>query len=202
MENNDIRVEIPQKLYDRIEKDVVQLHIELGLSVPVDAYEVARKLGFCVIRFSELDLSDADLRALRNAGRMGVKKREGLSIYDSKENTYVIYINDIDSSCEEHDAFTIMHEIGHIRMNHKVDSVLAEMVANYYAGYALVPSPLLGMYNCQSANDIIKYFNVSWKCASICLQRYFYWDMYSRKMKKYEEQLIEYYENKIGEKSL
>ena len=35
MVNDEVRPELPKKLYDRIEEDVVKLHIELELSIPV-----------------------------------------------------------------------------------------------------------------------------------------------------------------------
>ena len=36
MEKHDNRPALPKKLYDQIEEDVVKLHIELELSVPVN----------------------------------------------------------------------------------------------------------------------------------------------------------------------
>ena len=144
MEKSDNKPALPKKLYDQIEEDVVKLHIELELSIPVKPSEVAKRLGFIVHKFSEIYSEENDLIELRT-GNDG-NRRDGLSYYDPDVQTYVIWVNDIDSIYEEHDGFTIMHEIGHIRMGHRGDSQLAEMVANYYATYALVPFPLPSMY--------------------------------------------------------
>lgn len=196
MENNeDARPSLPKILYDKIEEDVVKLHIGLNLTIPVKPMEVASKLGFIVRKFSDLLGGDVDIAKLI-IGSDG-KRRDGLSYYDNKINTYVIWVNDIDTFYEEHDNFTIMHEIGHIRMGHKGDSQLAEMVANYYAAYSLVPSPLPKMYKCSSFIDIIDVFEVSIDCGYNCFKRYMNWSMYSGKVKQYEKDLIAYYNNII-----
>ena len=39
--------------------------------------------------------------------------------------------------------FTIMHEIGHIVLDHTEHSDLAESEANFFAKYALAPPPLV-----------------------------------------------------------
>ena len=45
MEKSYNKPALPKKLYDQIEKDVVKLHIELELSIPVKPSEVAKKIG-------------------------------------------------------------------------------------------------------------------------------------------------------------
>ena len=114
MEKYDIRPSLPKKLYDRIEEDVVKLHVELELSIPVKPSEVAKRLGYIVHKYSEIFSEENDLLELRS-GNDG-NRRDGLSYYDPSEQTYIIWVNDIDTMYEEHDEFTIMHEIGHIRM--------------------------------------------------------------------------------------
>ncbi len=78
---------------------------------------------------------------------------------------------DIDSSSNERDGFTIMHEIGHIRLGHKEESDLADKMANHYAGFSLVPSPLYELLGCNSMEDIVDTFGVSDECAFICYKR-------------------------------
>ena len=111
-------------------------------------------------------------------------------------HTYIILVNDIDTFKEKHDEFTIMHEIGHIRMNHKTGSLLAEKIANYYAAYALIPSPLPGMYGCNDFTDLINVFDVSIDCAYNCWKRVWNWQIYFGITKEYEKDLKEYFEQK------
>jgi len=195
MERTEIKPSLPKKLYDKIEEDVAKLHIELELSIPITPNVVARLLGYVVRFYSELNPEEVDLNDIRvgNDGRI----RDGLSYFDPVVGTYIIWVNNIDYSSLEHNGFTVMHEIGHIRMGHYGDSALAEMIANYYAAYALVPSPLPGLYQCHDFVDIIDTFGVSMGCAFNCSKRCIKWDMYSGISKPYEKDLMEYYKKVI-----
>ncbi len=190
MGKTDLKLIIPPKRYAQIEETVVKLHIDLELSIPVNPRDVAKRLGYVIKMLSEYIENDGD-QELRN-GVFG-KKQDGLSYYDFRIQKYVIWVNDIDSYSVKHDEFTIMHEIGHIMLGHKVDSQLAEMEANCYASYCLVPSPLPCMFSCGSPADIAATFNVSDECAMLCFKRFINWYTYPRDMKQYEEKLITYY---------
>ena len=103
----------------------------------------------------------------------------------------------MDSFFPEHDDFTIMHEIAHIRMGHKEDSPLAEIIANYYVAYSFVPSPLPCLYDCSTEKDIVDTFGVSKTCGEFCYNRWRKWQIFSGEIKPYEKQLIDYYTKKI-----
>ncbi|SCY23305.1 protein of unknown function [Lachnospiraceae bacterium XPB1003] len=195
MVSDEVRLELPRKLYDRIEEDVVKMHIELELSIPLKPSDIAKRLGFLVRRFSDIASVNNDMMSAYRNGDDG-KRRDGISYYDPAQKTYIIWINDLDTFSEEHDEFTIMHEIGHIRMGHKVDSPLAEMIANYYAAYMLVPSPLVSLYKCECFEDICDRFKTSLDCAFNCWNRYLNWEAYFGIKKQYERDLIDYYEKK------
>ncbi len=197
MENSDFRPCLPKKLYDQIEEDVVKLYLELELSVPIKPSRVAERLGYIVKKYSESEFDEQQLTELRT-GKDG-SRRDGLSHYDPNKKTYVIWVNDIDSINVEREEFTIMHEIGHIRRGHKTDSQLAEMEANYYAAYALVPSPLPRIHNWSSFLDIIDIFEVSQDCAFYSARRCMNWENYSGKIKKYEQELITYYRKRLAD---
>ena len=190
MGNSNNRLVIPPKRYEQIEKEVVKLFLELGLSIPIKPKEVAQSLGYVVRTYSELEVDRKTLSKLRE--ECDGNHKDGLSYYDPNIHTFVILVNDIDSFTEEHDEFTIMHEIGHIKLGHKGDSQLAEMEANCFAAYALVPSPIANMYGCESASEIVKVFGVSLPCAKICWERYEKWVKYSGPVKPYEKELMEF----------
>lgn len=193
MDDNLLKPSLPKALYNRIEEDVVKLHIELNLDLPVDPYRVAGRLGFIIRRFSEISNPEA-LSILKSAPD---KTRDGLSYRDPTLDTFVIWVNDLDSTYEPRLNFTIMHEIGHIRMGHRNDSPLAEMIANYYAAYSLVPSPLPALLKCSSFMEIMDEFNLSMDCAFNCYRRCMNWAMYGGPIKPYEQKLKEYYQTQL-----
>lgn len=194
MESDVLKPALPKSLYDRIEEDVVKLHIELELELPVNPHIVAKRLGFVVRRFSEINNPDALNILIASPD----ESRDGLSYRDPKLGTYVIWINDLNTTYVPRLNFTIMHEIGHIRMGHRGDSSLAEMIANYYAAYALVPSPLPSMLKCSSFVDIMDEFDVSMDCAYNCARRCMNWAMYGGSYKPYEEKLRSYYKKLLN----
>ena len=190
-------IKLPKKLYDQIENDVVNLYLELELTVPIDPKEIATRLGYVVRKMS--DIKEIDRQKMLRFDKEG-NRRDGYSYYDPFISTFVIWVNDLDTLSFEHDDFTIMHEIGHIRLGHKEESDLANRIANYYAAYALVPSPLYALLRCKNATDIINTFGVSDKCAENCYPRCINWMQYNGFRKQFEIRLRTYYENVLAEK--
>lgn len=70
---------------------------------------------------------------------------------------------------------TIMHEIGHITLNHTEDSGLAEKEVNFFAKYALVPLVLLERLSNQSVENIATVFGVSMEAAYNAKRYYWKW---------------------------
>ncbi len=88
-----------------------------------------------------------------------------------------------------------MHEVGHIDLGHKCESDLARKMADYYAGYALAPSPLIEKYASKNSLNISSTFWVSLECADVCALRYQNWKLYGgRYLKDYEIDLINLFE--------
>ncbi|MCR5662747.1 MAG: ImmA/IrrE family metallo-endopeptidase [bacterium] len=190
MENDKLKLLLPSLIYNKIEEEIVNLHIDLELSIPVNPYKVANSLNFIVRPFS--DLFEDERRKLNLL--LGTSN-SGLSYFDPNLKTYIIWVNDLNSMYKQRINFTIMHEIGHIRMGHRCDSPLAEIIANFYAAYALIPSPLPSLFNCSSSFEIAKRFDVSPDCASRCQKRCEKWEKLNRNTKHYEDKLLEYYKN-------
>ena len=192
----DLKPVLPKAIYDIIEEDVTALHIECELSIPIDPFAVVERLHYVVRRFSEIK----DLEAQTILKTTAEGSREGLSYYDPAMETYIIWINDLDSDYLPRLRFTVMHEIGHIRMGHCEDSHLAEMIANYYTAYALVPSPLPDLYKCSSFIDIADEFGVSDDCAYICSKRWTNWKLYVGQLKSYEKVLLQYHQDALNKR--
>ena len=195
MEKYDKRnIRLPKKLYNEIEEDVVNLYLELELMAPINPKEIAYKLGFILRNMSDID--EIEMQKLIRFDDKG-KRRDGYSFYDPMISTFIIWVNDVDSYIYEHDDFTIMHEIGHIRMGHKEESDLANRIANYYAAYALVPSPLYTLLKCRNEGDIENTFGVSEECSVLCIDRCRKWKEFNGFSKPYEKRFRDYYEARL-----
>ena len=176
----------PMKLssveYEKIEIRVVKLYIDLNLTrIPINPFEVAKRLGYIVKRYS--DMPNDTRRELK------MYAEDGCSFFNPDLGTWVIFYDD----CMPHVRirFTIMHEIGHILLEHRHESELARKMADYFAAYALVPSPLMGYSKCEDFTEVADRFDVSTDCAYICFQRFMNWRMYGGNIKQYEIDLLD-----------
>ncbi len=89
----------------------------------------------------------------------------------------------------------ITHEIGHILLGHKQESDLARIQANYFAAYALAPSPIIHLYDIEDYVELAEIFNISKECAMLCASRYNNWLQYGNKeYLPYENRLIQLFE--------
>ena len=186
-ENEYTTVKLPSSLYDEIEQKVVSLYKEFGISsVPIDPFEIASRRGYIVKPFSSFD----------RAARLIFLKMDldGTNYFDPDLQTFVICYDD--RKGYERIRFTLMHEIGHIDMGHREESELARKVADYYAAYALAPSPIIDLMECEDYMDVSKAFNVSQICADICFQRFTNWERIPVELKPYEKALIGLFQNK------
>jgi len=103
-ENECTTVKLPSSLYDEIERKVVSLYKEFGISsVPIDPFDIASRRGYIVKPFSSFD----------RAARLIFLKMDldGTNYFDPDLQTFVICYDD--SKGYERIRFTLMHEIGH-----------------------------------------------------------------------------------------
>lgn len=165
-------------LYEKIERKVVALYVEQGIcSLPIDPFAIIKKRGYILVAYNKVNhptQKDGD---------------DVFSWYDPQRKTYVIAYNP--NRQLDRVRFTLMHEIGHIDMGHKCESGLAKKIADYYAGYALAPSPLIQKFANADVETIRKVFNVSLQCAQVRSDRYMNWLLYGdRAHKDYEDILL------------
>lgn len=180
------RIKLPKKAYEKIKRAVVELFKELDINaIPIDPFEIARQKGYILIPFSALPLEAIQMLRLREI--------DGTSFFDPKQNTFIIYYDD--SACLLRQRFTIMHEIGHIILNHRADSELAEIMANYFAAYGLAPAPLIDLYKCEDFVEVAETFGVSTECAMHRFAAFERWKTFSSHP-PYERQLLCLFERK------
>lgn len=173
---------IPSWMYDKIERKVVDLYIEQSITeIPINPFEIIKNRGYVLVPFSKLQntlLSGKDS-----------DKHDALSFFSPELQRYVIAYND--EKPLPRLRFTLMHEIAHIDLEHRCESDLARRMADYYAGYALAPSPLIGLFTSGSKTEIQSKFSVSKECAEVSQNRYYKWSVYGgSNYKDYEITLL------------
>lgn len=187
-----VDIKLPKKVYTKIETAVTDLFIKLKISsYPIDPFDIIQKLGFVLRKYSELPLYEqVKLRS---------RDLDATSCFDPGLQTFVISYDD--TKYPRRIRFTLMHEVGHIVLGHKEESELAKRMANYFAAYALAPSPIIYAYECRNASDLADVFVVADECAFYSFRRYSNWLEFGGRIKTYEEALLFMFEqsNKVEE---
>lgn len=166
------------RMYEGIENRVVELYKELGINkLPIDPFKIAKQKDYKLIPFS----TNGKIRDM-----FSDRELDGASCCGFYGGYYIGYD---DTSIYQRQRFTIMHEIGHILLGHKEESDLADKMANYFASYALAPSPLVWLFKCDDYIDVKNIFNVSNVCADVVFNRYTKWQL-SHKVRDYESELL------------
>ncbi len=185
IEEETAQVRLPPRIYDDIERKVVALYKETFVAcVPIDPFELARRKGFVLCGYSRLS---------RDARKeLRTTERDAISLFDPEDGLFKIFYDDSYSSVRV--RFSLMHEIGHIVLEHREESVLARMMANYFAGYALAPTPLIRRFGCDDFMEVADKFKISVESADIRFRQYMNWSMFSGPLKQHEIDLLEIFE--------
>lgn len=167
--------------YEEIKKSVVKLYSELCVHcIPVDCFEICEKLHIRLVPYS------SEPTEKRKVFKFFSK--DGFS-YLTMDDEWVIYYDDTMPNARI--RFTIMHEIGHIVLDHTEHSDLAESEANFFAQYALAAPPLIHCIKPEDYMDIAREFNISKECALYAMGNYHNWLRYGASyMLDYEIALI------------
>lgn len=159
--------------YEAIKQDVVDMFEECGLDTyPIDCFEIARRLHYRLVPYSKL--KGKKLIAARQISLDGFH----ILIEDKRTRMFVWVIVYNDSNSHERQRWTILHEIGHIRLDHTQESELAEAEANFYAKYSIAPPPLVHIAQCEDFMDIATKFDMSVTAAFYAMEYYLKWLRY------------------------
>lgn len=109
-------IKISNQRYEEIKRIVVRMFVKYGVScVPINGFEIAHKMGVKVIPYSAIAASKRWL--------LLKKSEDGFFVERTNGQWYIFYNDEKDYGRVNH---TIMHEIGHIVLDHTEDSELAE----------------------------------------------------------------------------
>ena len=120
------------------------------------------------------------------------KSEDGFCAEKALREWYIYYNDEMDYGRINN---TIMHEIGHIVLDHSEDSELAEKEVRFFAKYALVPPVLVHKLKLNDPYDISDVFDVSFEAACYALSYYRKWLQYgSNDYTDYEVKLLHLFE--------
>ncbi len=167
--------------YEEIKQAVVDTFVQYNVScVPVNGFELATKMGVKVIPYSA--------KPKKHQCLLLKESDDGFSLQRDDGEWYIFY-ND-KKGCGRINN-TIMHEIGHIVLDHSEDSELAEKEVKFFAKYALVPPVLVQKLRLDNSRDIAKTFGVSLEAARYAYDYYIKWLQHgSSEYTKYEFELL------------
>lgn len=158
--------------YDEIDREVIKLFAKLTINkFPLDCFVICEQLGFVLVPYSQL--SEKKRKALNIGSEDGAH-----ALWEIAEGVFVNVIYYNDSMPDRRIRFTIMHEIGHIILDHTEHSDLAESEANYFAKYALAPPPLVHQLQIEDYVELADTFDISYECALYSMRKYSMWLRY------------------------
>lgn len=170
--------------YEYIKGEVCHLFKKLKIKcIPVSGFEIASKMKITLIAFS--GLSRKKLYKAYSASADGFYIE-----YNGKE--YIFY-NDINRSYERQN-WTILHEIGHIVLDHTGHSEHEEDEANFFAKFAIAPPVLIHLIGAESPNDIYEHFDISFEAAYYAYDYYKSWKyryQHTKTLTDYEKEILE-----------
>lgn len=151
--------------YEFIKGEVIYIFEKYNIKcIPVSGFEIALKMKITLIAYSGLSK-----RKLKKAMEVS---EDGFFI--EKDGREYIYYNDIDR-CYERQNWTILHEIGHIVLDHTGHSDYEEDEANFFAKYAIAPPVLVHKICAECPQDIYEVFDISFEAAVYAYKYYCFW---------------------------
>ena len=161
-------ISLSHRRYEEIKRIIVDLFVKYDVTcVPVNGFELATKMGIKIIPYSAIPFTKRYL--------LFKKSEDGFCAEKTLGEWYIYYNDEMDYGRINN---TIMHEIGHIVLDHSEDSELAEKEVRFFAKYALVPPVLVHKLKLNDPYDIADVFDVSFEAACYALSYYRKWFQY------------------------
>lgn len=176
-----MEIKLSYERYEEIKQAVVNLFVEFNIChIPINGIELATKMNIKVIPYSDIQ---------ENKRWLLVKKSEDGFSVEKELGEWYIYYNESQTFGRINN--TLLHEIGHIVLDHSEDSELAEKEVRFFAKYALVPPVLLHKLCITNFSDIETAFGVSAEAAHHAYSYYKKWLSYGPKnYTEYEKVLL------------
>lgn len=175
-----MNIKITEERLEQIKEEVVNMFEDCNINcVPINGFEIATKKGIIVCPYS--------CKNEKTREKCLAESEDGFSVF--KDNQWYIFYNDEKNYGRINN--TMLHEIGHIVLDHTQDSDLADKEANFFAKYALVPPVLVHKFKLKTTDEIVEVFNVSYEAAKYALDYYYKWLNYGfKEYTQYEKNIL------------
>jgi hypothetical protein len=172
--------------YEFIKGEVTNIFVRYKIKcIPISGFEIASKIGITMIPYSSL--SERRLEC-------AMKTSEDGFFLENNGQEY-IYYNDIRKYARLN--WTILHEIGHIVLDHTGHGEREEAEADFFAKYAIAPPIFIYKIKAKSVKDIYDAFDISLEAAFYAFEYYQKWlhrHMAGNQFTRYEKDLMLLYE--------
>lgn len=174
--------------YNYIKNITLEVFIECEIqSFPLSCFDILNQYNISFYSYSSLD---NDLREFCK------KFSEDAYSYKNK-----IFYND--NMPNGRIRFSLMHELGHILLNHGDEhSPKMEQEANYFSSHLLAPRMAIHYAECKNEADVSRLFQVTSEAALYALNDYkkwYKWTVY-HKMNDFDKALYAHFYNEVQEK--
>ncbi len=148
---------LTKEQYEYIDESILDTFEATGTKTfPIDVFELCKKLKIRVIKYSKHQNVPTNF------------SDDAYSFYNKEKQEYIIVYNDSIKTARV--AFTIMHEIGHIQLDHhrrKLTESEQEREADIFAQKALAPVGIILRLGLQTDTQISSVFKISLQCAGV-----------------------------------
>lgn len=152
--------------------------------MPVSGFEIASKMGVTMIPYTSFN---------NNRLNVAIETSNDGFFVELNGEEYILYNNELSY---ERQNWTILHEIGHIVLDHQVRSEKEEYEADFFAKFAIAPPVLIHELQLNSVDEVYKYFNISHEAAVYAFDYYCKWlrvHGIKQRYQDYEEKLLSLY---------
>lgn len=183
---------LPSDRYEEIKTIVIEMFKRYDIrNIPIDCFEITTKMGIILKPYSRLAKDGIEAALAESNDGFCLLRREGFKPF--MVNQWYIFYND--TLPRRRIRFTLMHEIGHVVLDHLQESDLAESEANFFAKYALAPPPLVNEISPEDYMELGSAFDLSNQFARHAFSYYEKWLNNGEKFYRSEElELIEQFE--------
>ena len=175
---------LDEETYEELKGEVARYIEQCGMSYPLNVEKFARRMKLKAVPYSSL--GDRAHSASMQASQDG---------FLCEKNCAYTYIFFNDEKIKERQETSILHEIGHLVLDHnstpqKTDEK-KEAEAKFFAKYAKAPMPLIHLLPIKTVETIQKAFKLSRQAAEIALDNYEKWlGRFNGKYKDYELKIL------------